>query len=99
MKNRNLLRRLAITLLASLALSAASRRAKPPSEEQGQSRKEKEVARLLELVRDPNLRENNPDRVASAIKRLRELKAVAAIDDMAGLLTFRMYQPWDKDPH
>lgn len=54
-----------------------------------QSTQENEVDKLRILVRDERLREADPKQVISAIKRLGELKAESAIDDLVGIITFK----------
>ena len=57
------------------------------------------MSKLTAIVRDARLQETDPDRVVQAIQRLGEMKAVEAVDDLAGLLTFRKWFPWEKDPN
>ena len=98
MKIRTLPRSLPVIFLASLTVLVIFTSGQSRCGQQTQSREE-EIRKLLEVARDANLRETNPDRVAGAIKRLGEMKAVETIDDLTELLTFRIYQPWEKDPH
>jgi hypothetical protein len=57
-----------------------------------------EREKLLATIRDPGLRESDPDRVIQAIQRLGMMKDTEAIDDLIPLLTFRRLYPEDKDP-
>ena len=50
-----------------------------------------EVKRLIMVLHDQGLREHEPQQMIKAIERLGALKAVAAIDDLAQLLTFRQH--------
>lgn len=61
--------------------------------------REAELSKLTAIVRDARLQETDPDRLVQAIRRLGEMKAVEAVDDLARLLTFRNWYPWEKDPH
>ena len=67
------------------------------SDKQKASRRE-EVKELMSIIRDPELRKKDPDKVTDAIQRLGELRDPAAAEDLAGLLTFRHLFPWEKDP-
>lgn len=57
-----------------------------------------EREKLLATIRDPGLRESDPDRVMQAMQRLGMMKDTGAIDDLIPLLTFRRLYPEDKDP-
>lgn len=50
--------------------------------------RKEEVRKLLATLRDVDLRKNHPDQVITAIRRLGELRASEAIDDLIELLTF-----------
>lgn len=52
-------------------------------------RQSAEVKVLLEAVRDKQLRQKAPEKVAEAINRLGELREVEAIDDLVELLDFK----------
>lgn len=54
-----------------------------------------EVSELLGVLRDEKLRQREPDRVVEAIRKLGEIKSVAAIDDLVGLLTFKRTFQWE----
>lgn len=54
-----------------------------------------EVKALLALVRNEQLRENEPKRVVQAIKRLGELRSTEAISDLTKLLAFRQTLEWE----
>jgi len=47
----------------------------------------KEISNLISIIRDKTLLRTDPEKVIKAIDRLGELKAVAAVDDLADLLT------------
>lgn len=51
---------------------------------------------IIEILRDPQIRKTDPDRLAKAIERAGALKVTAAIDDLIGLLTFRHILWWEK---
>ncbi len=53
---------------------------------------------LLATIRDPRLRERDPDRVILAMQRLGVMKDTGAIQDLISLLTFRRLYPEDEDP-
>ena len=98
MKKWSLPRNLPDILLCSLAGLVILTSGQSLCGQQTQSREE-EIRNLLEIAKDSSLRETNPNRAAGAIKRLGQMKAVETIDDLIGLLTFRIYEPWEKDPH
>jgi hypothetical protein len=56
---------------------------------QGQSRDE-EIAQLIAIIRNSQLRIEDPQKVVEAINKLGEMKAASAADDLAQLLTFRL---------
>jgi hypothetical protein len=56
---------------------------------QGESRDE-EIAQLIALIRNSQLRIEDPNKVVEAINKLGEMKAASAVDDLAQLLTFRL---------
>lgn len=49
---------------------------------------ESEIDELINILRDDEIRESDPERVVKAIIRLGELKAATAIDDLIQLITF-----------
>jgi hypothetical protein len=56
---------------------------------QGESRDE-EIAQLITIIRNSQLRIGDPKKVVEAINKLGEMKAASAVDDLAQLLTFRL---------
>ncbi len=50
--------------------------------------RKEEIGKLLAVLRDVDLRKTHPDQVIAAIRRLGELRASEAIDDLIELLTF-----------
>jgi hypothetical protein len=56
---------------------------------QGESRDE-EIAQLIAIIRNSQLRIEDPKKVVEAINKLGEMKATSAVDDLAQLLTFRI---------
>lgn len=59
-----------------------------PSDSRSESRKA-EIQRLRQLIRDKEIQEQDPEQVDRAMRRLGELKAVEAIDDLIALLAFK----------
>ncbi len=57
-----------------------------------------EISKLVATLHDTSLQETDPERVVDAIQRLGDLRAVEAVDDLAAMLTFRRWFPWEKDP-
>jgi hypothetical protein len=55
---------------------------------QSESRDE-ETARLIAIIRNSQLRIEDPNKVVEAIDKLGEMKVVSAVDDLVQLLTFR----------
>ena len=73
-----------LSLLALLVLVG-----QPLAQHQGQSPGvDEERAQLLTLLRDEQLREHEPERVAKAIERIGDLRSVDDIEDLIKLLTF-----------
>src|ERR1700730_9303666 len=58
-----------------------------------------EIARLLKIIRNEQLRIEDPEKVGAAIATLGELRATAAIDDLIDLITFRRTFPQDNQPN
>jgi HEAT repeat protein len=56
---------------------------------QGESRDE-EIAQLIAIIRNSQLRIEDPKKVVEAINKLGEMKAASAVDDLAQLLSFRL---------
>ena len=52
------------------------------------SQNSKEVQQLLVILRNQRLQQDSPDKVVDAIKKVGQLKAVEAIDDLVKLITF-----------
>jgi len=53
------------------------------------------VPQVIAVLRDENLRKNDPKRVVEAIERAGELEAVEAIDALTKLLTFSRTYDWE----
>lgn len=103
---------LPVVILFSLALQACALKAMPESASQprdkepqqsasvvnaeARSANNQDVERLLAIIRDERLRGSDPERVTKAIERLGEIRAIAAIDDLAQLLSFRGSFDWEK---
>lgn len=60
------------------------------------AQRDAEVAKLLAVLRDPNLANTHPKQVVQAIQRLGQMRAVEAIDDLVKLLTFARRLPWER---
>jgi hypothetical protein len=56
---------------------------------QGES-KDEEIAQLIAIIRNSQLRIEAPEKVVEAIHKLGEMKAASAVDDLAQLLSFRL---------
>lgn len=53
---------------------------------------------LVQMIRDSELGNSDPERVVSAITSLGEMKATEAIDDLIELLTYRRVWKWERKP-
>jgi hypothetical protein len=60
---------------------------------------DQEIARLLKIIRNEQLRIEDPEKVGAAVATLGELRATAAIDDLIKLITFRRTFPQDNQPN
>ena len=60
---------------------------------------DQEIARLLKIIRNEQLRIEDPEKVGAAIATLGELRATAAIDDLIKLITFRRTFSQDNEPN
>ncbi len=78
----------AISLLTLAALVAASQIEGNWQTTQSESR-DKEIAQFIAIIRDSQLRIEDPNKVVEAINKLGEMKAVSAVDDLVQLLSFR----------
>src|SRR5262245_57378087 len=67
---------------------------KPQSDTHGQ-----EERRLIEVLKDGRVQDLEPERLEKAIRRLGEIKSVAAIDGLVQLLTFRSPTQRDTSDH
>lgn len=56
-----------------------------------------EGEQLLMILRDEQLQKSDPDRVTKAIRRLGDIREVAAIDDLIKLLTFKHIYAWEME--
>ncbi len=84
-----------VGLLAALSLPAFPSKAFCASSS-GSVTGDKKVEDLLMTIRDAKLRESKPNRVVEAIQQLGRIKAAAAVDDLANLLTFARTWPWER---
>jgi hypothetical protein len=57
---------------------------------------DREIVRLLQIIRDERLRTEDPDKVAQAIATLGELRATAAVEDLIKLITFKRTFPQER---
>ena len=88
--------KLLIAALVTLALISIG--AEGMSKLNLQSNNENQEQReLLTIVRDKQLLERDPERVAKAIERLGEIRSIAAINDLVDLLTFKRIFEWDSE--
>jgi hypothetical protein len=60
---------------------------------------DQEIARLLKIIRNEQLRIEDPEKVGAAIAALGDLRATAAVDDLIKLITFRRTFPQDNQPN
>jgi hypothetical protein len=60
---------------------------------------DQEIARLLKIIRNQQLRIEDPEKVGAAIATLGELRATAAVDDLIKLITFRRTFSQDNEPN
>jgi hypothetical protein len=58
-------------------------------------RRQREIECLLPRLRDERLRRSDPEQVFKAMRRLGELRAVTAIDDLTKLLTLKRVFDWE----
>ena len=79
----------AVLLLASIAQILTAKLEGYGQVTQGQSRDE-EIAQLIAIIRNSQLRIEDPEKVVEAINKLGEMKAVSAVDDLAQILSFRL---------
>jgi HEAT repeat protein len=79
----------AVLLLALVAQTLTAKLAGYGQVTQGESRDE-EIAQLIAIIRNSQLRIEDPEKVVEAINKLGEMKAASAVDDLAQLLTFRL---------
>jgi hypothetical protein len=92
--------RLAVFLMLSFSVASPVIRApnkSAQSHDQAASQRGDEIAKLLAVLRDAEVRKMHPEQVVSAIQRLGEMRAVEAIDDLVGLLTFARRFEWERD--
>lgn len=59
----------------------------------------REIVRLLKIIRNEQLRIEDPEKVGAAIATLGELRATAAVDDLIKLITFRRTFSQDNEPN
>src|SRR6266446_10592757 len=59
----------------------------------------REIIRLLKIIRNEQSRIEDPEKVGAAIATLGELRAKAAADDLIKLITFRRTFPQDNQPN
>ena len=60
---------------------------------------DREIARLLKIIRNEQLRTDDPDKVGAAITTLGELRATVAVDDLIKLITFKRTFPQERRVH
>ena len=75
-----------LTIPTAVGLCGAQSPASNPKEE---------VAKLLAVLRDPDLRRSHPEQVVAAIDRLGEMHASEAVEDLVKLLTFAQKFDWE----
>jgi hypothetical protein len=80
-------------LCASITLIVNMKAAAVPQQDTGGNR---EIGRLLQIVRDERLRAEDSDKVAQAIAELGEMRATIAVDDLIKLITFRRTFPQER---
>lgn len=77
-----------LTSLLALTLLGLPTVGKAQEGEKGVDRSA-EISELIEVIQNDSIRDQNPERVVKAIRRLGELRAVEAVEPLVRLLTFR----------
>lgn len=89
---------LTFAVLLTFAVVTVSKGQRIEQEEAATVESGKEIEkRLLETIRNEQLKQSDPDSFRRAIRRLGEIRSVAAIDDLIKLLSFRAHYPSDDD--
>lgn len=90
-------RRRSLLLLVGLFLTCACCSSPALGQDAHRAKQNEEVARLREVLDDPQLRDSEPERLAGAIRRAGDLKAQEAIGSLIRLLTFRYKSPREQE--
>jgi hypothetical protein len=83
---------LAVCIVLAIGMKGMATQAQDPYTDQ-------EIARLLKIIRNEQLRIEDPEKVGAAITTLGELQATAAVEDLIKLITFRRTFPQDDRPN
>lgn len=94
---RNVLMQAPLTTLAVCIVLAIGMKGVATQEQDADT--DHEIARLLKIIRNEQLRTDNPEKVGAAIATLGELRATVAVDDLIKLITFRRTFPQDNEPN
>jgi hypothetical protein len=94
---RNVLTPAPLTILAVCIVLAIGMKGLATQEQDPYT--DQETARLLKIIRNEQLRIEDPEKVGAAIATLGELRAEAAVDDLIKLITFRRTFPQDNEPN
>jgi hypothetical protein len=94
---RKVLMKAPLTILAVCIILAIGLKGMATQEQDSYT--DHEVARLLKIIRNEQLRIDDPEKVGAAIVTLGELRATAAIDDLIKLITFRRTFLQDNEPN
>jgi len=81
------------TLIACIFLAVSM---KGMSTRQQDTDEDREIARLMKIIRNERLRTEDPDKVAQAIATLGELRATVAVEELIKLITFRRTFPQER---
>ena len=95
----NLSRRICAAVLSCICLAPTSPMfgRQTQTSDNPASQRAEEIARLVDILRDPDLKNTHPQEVVHAIQRLGQMRAVEAIDDLVQLLAFARRFPWERD--
>jgi hypothetical protein len=91
---------LLVVAMIVCGLLAAGVRAmsKPNLQNDGRMTREREVSALIATLRDEQMRNSEPEKVADALTRLGRMKAVEAVSDIIRLLDFKRTFDWEDNP-
>src|SRR5437016_8594867 len=94
---RNVLKQAPLTTLIVCLVLAIGMNGR--ATQQQDTDEDREIARLLKIIRNEQLRTDDPDQVGAAIATLGELRATVAVDDLIKLITFKRTFPQERGVH